>query len=642
MKIVGIASRSLNYTFMPRAIHSRFKQYLGFWVATLLLLMFAGTAYADHDISHVVQNMKGGLSAIEQRLWDCEHGNPVTCPGTKGDKGDTGADGLAGETGPKGDTGDTGPQGSQGEQGAGGAKGDTGAAGATGATGPQGIQGIAGNDGIDGAKGDKGDTGDIGPQGPAGSGGDNPLSILNTWFNQPGLVNAFPVDTFKAVQCSQEAVGDISVNIGGQVFHGVAFIGFDAISQTHAYFTAFTHTSLINGQTLAGANASVTINNGVETGQFSGVVTEGGLIAADASGFIYGIKIEPQLSLLDNFRDYSIYQELNIQNVIESNLSDAGFSNFQFLVNGTLLELDFVMQYNQSDLDFISNRMEEAGLSYYFSDAGQMIITDMPGTGTVDSTYAGHLLPGGSLVVLNRAIGIAGHSFTVDSYDYKKSVVDLQSTVTNSAGIGTTYEFEQSLREISDTATYADILSKRSISATDRLSGSGILPAFRSGKIAKIDDMGGDLSGQYLLTRVDHVALKDNENNCVTYANRFDATTNITSYRPSLKTPKPTVSGVTTAIVTGPAGEEIYVDEHGRVKVQFQWDQQGLHNENSSAWLRVMLPAGRIDTEFYLPEVDDEVVVTFLEGNPDRPLVLGTVYNDLRRPYLPLPNALFP
>ena len=97
---------------------------------------------------------------------------------------------------------------------------------------------------------------------------------------------------------------------------------------------------------------------------------------------------------------------------------------------------------------------------------------------------------------------------------------------------------------------------------------------------------------------------------------------------------------MTTAVVTGPTGEEIFVDEHGRVKVQFHWDREGQNDESSSAWLRVMLPAGRIDTEIYLPEIGDEVVVTFLEGNPDRPLVLGTVYNNVRRPPISLPDEL--
>ena len=573
------------------------------YLALLALIMCQATPAAQ-AARLSISGLKAEIdaeSAARQSADNTLQNNIDTISLTPGPQGPEGPQGVAGPAGPKGDTGDIGPQG---------------------------IQGVQGPEG---------------PQGPAGSGGENPLSIFNTWFNQHGLVNAFPVDAFKALQCSREGVGDISVNIGGQVFQGVAFIGFDAISQTHAYFTAFAHRSLINSQALAGADASVIIDNGVERGQFSGVVTEGGLIAADASGFIYGIKIEPHLSQLGNFRDYSIYQDSTLTNIIEENLEEVGFSNYRISVFGSSPPLDFVMQYNQSDLDFISNRMEEAGLSYYFSDAGEMTITDRPGTGTVDATYAGHLLPGGSLVVLNRAIGIAGHSFTADSYDFEKSVVDLQSTVTNSAGFGATYQFEQTLREISDNATYADILSNRSLSATDRLSGSGILPAFRSGKIAKIDDRAGGLTGQYLLTRVDHVALRNNKNNCVTYANRFDASAKITNYRPPVKTPKPTVPGVTTAFVTGPAGQEIYVDEYGRVKVQFHWDQQGQSDDRSSAWLRVMLPAGRIDDiPLFIPEVGDEVVVTFLEGNPDRPLVLGTVYNNVRTPPISLPGGLFP
>ncbi len=144
------------------------------------LFGLSAQALADHDVEHVVTNLKGGLGALEQRVWDCEHGIGGACPGTKGDTGETGPQGPQGETGatgpqgPQGETGPAGPQGSIGETGATGATGATGPQGPQGqigATGAQGEQGIQGDVGPQGPQGEQGIQGDVGPQGPQGEQG---------------------------------------------------------------------------------------------------------------------------------------------------------------------------------------------------------------------------------------------------------------------------------------------------------------------------------------------------------------------------------------------------------------------------------------------------------------------------------------
>ena len=138
----------------------------------------------------------------------------------------------------------------------------------------------------------------------------------------------------------------------------------------------------------------------------------------------------------------------------------------------------------------------------------------------------------------------------------------------------------------------------------------------------------------------------------MTYANAFVASSNIGNYRPPRVTQKKRVYGPTTAIVTGPSGEANHTDEFGRIKVQFHWDRYSTFDENSSAWLRVMIPAGRIeagrysqnlarqpvDTALYLPQIGAEVVVDFFDGDPDQPFVKGSVYNDNSMPPFSLPE----
>ena len=170
MNYSEIVPGSPNLCFISQTIYSRFKRHFTHWLGAALL-MFAGTAYADHTTEHDVQSLKGGLGAIEQRLWDCENGVGGACPGTTGPQGTAGTDGvdgLAGAQGPAGPQGSAGTDGTDGLAGAPGANGLAGTDGLAGAQGPAGPQGSAGADGTDGTDGLAGADGVDGAQGPEG------------------------------------------------------------------------------------------------------------------------------------------------------------------------------------------------------------------------------------------------------------------------------------------------------------------------------------------------------------------------------------------------------------------------------------------------------------------------------------------
>ena len=159
---------------------------------------------------------------------------------------------------------------------------------------------------------------------------------------------------------------------------------------------------------------------------------------------------------------------------------------------------------------------------------------------------------------------------------------------------------------------------------------------------------GHDLSSfekEYLLTDISHfgsqpqVLEEQAGTEGFSYSNKFSGIPSDVVYRPLRKTPKPIVQGIQTAIVVGPAGEEIYTDEHGRVKVQFHWDRVGKKNEKSSCWIRVsQIWAGAGWGAMHIPRVDQEVVVDFLEGDPDKPLITGRVYHGTNTPPYKLPD----
>jgi type VI secretion system secreted protein VgrG len=150
--------------------------------------------------------------------------------------------------------------------------------------------------------------------------------------------------------------------------------------------------------------------------------------------------------------------------------------------------------------------------------------------------------------------------------------------------------------------------------------------------------------GQYVLTSVTHSArqggdYRSNADEAFHYSNTFTCIPLAMRFRPQRLTPKPVVQGTQTAIVVGPKGEEIFTDKYGRVKVQFHWDRQGKNNEESSCWVRVgTLWAGKQWGVIHIPRIDQEVIVDFLEGDPDQPIIIGSVYNAREMPPYKLPD----
>jgi type VI secretion system secreted protein VgrG len=156
-----------------------------------------------------------------------------------------------------------------------------------------------------------------------------------------------------------------------------------------------------------------------------------------------------------------------------------------------------------------------------------------------------------------------------------------------------------------------------------------------------------DADGEYVLSRVEHTATiaKDGYRSggdlAFEYANSFECIPAAVPFRPERDTPKPTVRGTQTAVVVGPAGEEIFTDKYGRVKVQFHWDREGKHDADSSCWIRVAtMWGGKSWGMIHIPRIGQEVIVDFLEGDPDQPIVIGSVYNADQMPPYELPKNM--
>jgi type VI secretion system secreted protein VgrG len=167
------------------------------------------------------------------------------------------------------------------------------------------------------------------------------------------------------------------------------------------------------------------------------------------------------------------------------------------------------------------------------------------------------------------------------------------------------------------------------------MEGEGTCRQFTSGHKFELERHFSD-NGEYVLVSVSHSCRQDlqfrsygiEQEDTINYSNQFTCIPRAMPFRPPRTAVRPIVHGTQTAVVTGPAGEEIYTDQYGRIKVQFHWDRAGKGDEESSCWVRVATPwAGKGWGMFTLPRIGQEVVIDFLEGDPDRPLVVGSVYN---------------
>jgi type VI secretion system secreted protein VgrG len=224
----------------------------------------------------------------------------------------------------------------------------------------------------------------------------------------------------------------------------------------------------------------------------------------------------------------------------------------------------------------------------------------------------------------------------VRGYDFERPTLLVQGTA-GVAGSGELYSFDHAVTRVANAQTQARLRLEAASADAQRHVGASGVPTLRAGRLVTINDAtGGAFGGTYVVTAVRHVLVRDAAGGCFSYANEFTCIPAATTFRAPRATPVPNVGGVLSAVVTGPLGETRFVDRWGRIKVKFLFDRSPASDQNSSAWIRVSNPPGRLG-EVFLPEVGDEVLVAFVQGDPSRPVVIGTLFNGTHPPPIQLP-----
>lgn len=376
----------------------------------------------------------------------------------------------------------------------------------------------------------------------------------------------------------------------------------------------------------------------------------------------YTATMVPWFWLLSRTSDSRIFQNLSIPDIVEQIFMDQGFSDYKLALQDSYEPREYCVQYRETDMNFVSRLLEQEGIFYFFEhEDGKhtLNIADSPDANLPcpnQKTARYHVLSGGERPdedvvtgfdpVQEIRIGmttLSDFNFTIPNTDMK---VSADSILNLGPGERELYDYPA---EFVTRSEGEKLVIKRMQSEEVKITtihGESVCRAFASGyrfEIEELVDLDDYDAKSYVLTTVTHEASEpvgaSGNGGGYTYANGFTCIPHEVPFRPAFSTPKPMIGGVQTAIVVGPSGEEIYTDEYGRVKVQFHWDREGKNDENSSCWIRVsQVWAGAGWGAMYIPRIGHEVIVDFIEGDPDRPIITGRVYQANNMPPYPLPG----
>jgi type VI secretion system secreted protein VgrG len=372
----------------------------------------------------------------------------------------------------------------------------------------------------------------------------------------------------------------------------------------------------------------------------------------------YSATLVPKVWRLLHRHDSRIFQEMKVPDIIDKVLKTAGIAakEYRLALEGSHPVREYCVQYRESDWAFISRLMEEEGIFCFFEhhqDSHVLVIADghgalKPITGSATIGFRpplGAMALGESVSRLTYAEEVQPGKTTLTDFNFKKPKLSLlQSSTAKDDTDLEVYDYPGEYDAPGDGASLVKTRLEEHQAVRKVGQGESGCMRFTPGSLFTLSDHGRDAQNRkYLLTRVHHQGAQPLMGEAAgaegpSYRNRFDVIPDDVPFRPARRTPRPTVKGVQTAIVVGPAGEEIYTDEHGRVKVQFHWDREGKNDEKSSCWIRVsQLWAGAAWGAMFIPRIGQEVIVDFLEGDPDRPIIVGRVYHGVNVPPYPLP-----
>ncbi|MDT8303024.1 MAG: type VI secretion system tip protein VgrG [Sedimentisphaerales bacterium] len=425
----------------------------------------------------------------------------------------------------------------------------------------------------------------------------------------------------------------------------------------------------IKAEDIIGQNVTIRfeLSNG-KTRYFNGYVSRFIHIPSSGKFAQYQATVVPWLWFLTRTADCRIFQKMTVPKIIKEIFSEKGFTDIEDALSGEYREWEYCVQYRESDFNFVSRLMEQEGIYYFFKHENGKHSLVLSDSASAHEPYPGYdelvyhpsdkgTSPEECVSKWMIETSLQSGSYALKDFDFKNSQSDLQTRSkfkrNHAASEFEIYDYPGKYTETSDGDEYA----KKRIQELQAqyevvTAGSDSRGICTGSTFQLIKHTRDDQNREYLITSTNYridagefssESLGSGEYFCSCSFTAIAIETAVDTTRPFRSpriTPKPSIPGPQTAIVVGPAGDEIYTDEFGRIKVQFHWDRYSKADENSSCWIRVaQVWAGKKWGAMYIPRIGQEVIVEFIEGDPDRPIITGRVYNDPNMPpYEPKTN----
>lgn len=418
----------------------------------------------------------------------------------------------------------------------------------------------------------------------------------------------------------------------------------------------------IKAEDIVGKNVAIRLDLGAgRTRYFNGHVSCFTQLTTAGRLARYRAIVVPWLWFLSRTADCRIFQKKTIPDIIKQIFRDRGFTDFEDGLSGSYRTWEYCVQYRETDFSFVSRLMEQEGIYYYFKhDNGKhaLVLADSYSAHEHYPEFEElkyHAADKGTTVEESISDWIVETrlqpgSYALQDFDFTNTKKDLKArAIVNRkhahAGFEI-YDYPGEYTETGDGEGYArkriEELQAQYEVATAKSDSRGICTGFT---FSLTNHPRGDQNREHLITSANFTiqgdeifSAGDGASECI-YSCRFTAIDSSQPFRSPRTTSKPSISGPQTAIVVGPSDEEIHTDKYGRVKVKFHWDRYSKADENSSCWIRIaQVWAGKNWGAMYIPRIGQEVIVEFLEGDPDRPIITGRVYNAQAKPPYDLPT----
>ena len=418
---------------------------------------------------------------------------------------------------------------------------------------------------------------------------------------------------------------------------------------------------------IVGHNVTVRVQPSVgeEPRFFNGYVSSFELAEPLGTAMVYRAKVVPWLWFLTRTSDCRVFQQMTVPDIIKQVFRDFGFCDFEDRLSGTYRTWEYCVQYCETAFDFVSRLMEQEGIYYFFlHEEGKhtLVFADGPCAHDAAAGYEEIQYRPSTRSLREREYihewrmrhEVQPGMYCQTDFDFANPRKELLTASMFAQGHPApdyeVFEYPGEYVEHADGESYARRRMEEYQARYEVAEGSGEVRGIATGhRFALTEHPRADQCKEYLVTstyvqaRSDQFEsggfTRDNGEGGMNFTVSFTAIDAVLTFRMPRRTPKPLIRGPQTAFVVGPADEEIYTDEYGRVKVLFHWDRYAEANENSSCWIRVAQAwAGKKWGMMFVPRIGQEVIVEFLEGDPDRPIITGRVYNGQAMPPYALPD----